>query len=237
MYLEFNGVKLEPRRKLHHNRCLPIDLTTYIKSGENELTVIVNRMSTDTRPFEYALAVEVVGVVRHQMITDNLRFIKSQDSLDAIKKSLSAINEDDDIAITSSNLTIKLFEPYANSKIFDTPVRGAACLHKDCFDLETFLRMCKRDRPGWPTIVDCWRCPICRGDVRPHTLVSDGFLVKVRNELAEKKLLDTRAIVVEPDGSWRPKEEERTGVRSPSLEREERDAAKAKKVVEVIEID
>ena len=245
LYLECNGVMLEPRRKLQHNRYLPIDLTTYLKPGDNELTVIVSRISTDTRPFEYSLAIEIVGVLSHEKIVQDLHYIKALDSLAAIKKSLSATNDDDDIAITSSNVTIKLFDPYSNSKMFDMPVRGAACLHKDCFDLETFLQIRKRDKPGWPTVVDCWRCPICRGDVRPHALVVDGFLVQVREELAGRKLLDTRAILVEPDGSWKPKEEERTGVRSPSLEREERSASvvnvgvapAVRKMTEIIEID
>jgi hypothetical protein len=58
--------------------------------------------------------------------------------------------------------------------------------------------------------------------VRPQTLVEDGFLTQVREDLAVKGLLDTRAIVVEADGSWKPRvEAERSGVRSASLEREE----------------
>ena len=251
LYLQCNGHILEPRRKLHHGRYLPIDLTSYVALGENELTVIVNRMSTDDRPFEYALAVEIVGIMTHESVQKGLHCIDAAESLAAIKKSLSGGDDDDDVAITSSNVTINLFDPYSHAKMFDIPVRGAACLHKDCFDLETFLQMRKREKPGWPTVVDCWRCPICRGDVRPHNLVLDGFLVEVRKELEKKKLLDTRAILVEPDGRWKPKEEERTGVRSPSLEREERIAAAkkatpsasatatppVKKVLEIIEID
>lgn len=244
LYLEFNGVMLEPRRKLHHNRYLPIDLTHLVKHGENSIKAIVNRTSTDPRAFEYVLAVEIVGVTSHESIKTQLRTISAADTLKAIKTSLSSGNDDDDLAVTSSNLTIKLFDPYSSSKIFDTPVRGSACSHKDCFDLETFLSVCKREKPGWPTLVDCWRCPLCRGDVRPQTLIIDGFLVEVRKQLEKRNLLSTRAIVIEADGSWKPKEEERTGVRSPSLEREERSSSEknvtssaSKKAVEIIEID
>ncbi|KAK3708816.1 hypothetical protein LTR37_011337 [Vermiconidia calcicola] len=242
LFLDVNGTMLEPRRKLHHGRYLPIDLTAYVKPGKNELNVTVNRMSTDTRPYEYALAVEKVKLMKHEDIMVKLKVISAKDSLAAIKKSLSGSDDDDDIAITSSNMTIKLFDPFTQSKMITTPARGKGCLHRDCFDLETFLSACRREQPGWPTVTDCWRCPICRGDIRPQTLVIDGFLLEVREELAKKNLLDTRAIVVEEDGSWKPKAEERTGVRSKSLEREERAAPTTgnvapKKVVEIIELD
>lgn len=249
LYLQCNGQFLEPRRKLHHGRYLPIDLTEYIKPGDNDLTVIVNRMSTDTRPFNFALAVEIVGALTHESIQRGLRRISAPVSLAAIKKSLSGSNgdDDDDVAVTSSNLTINLFDPFSHAKMFDLPVRGSACLHRDCFDLETFLQQRKRPNTNTPTVVDCWRCPICRGDVRPHTLVVDEFLVEVREELEKKKLLETRSILVGPDGSWKPKAEERTGVRSPSLEREERKASKKARsstpatkkpeVIEIIELD
>ena len=77
----------------------------------------------------------------------------------------------------------------------------------------------------------------------------DGFLVDVRKELEKKRLLETRSILVEPDGSWKPKAEERTGIRSPSLEREEHKAGTVKarsatpvtkkkpEAIEIIELD
>lgn len=245
LFLECNGTILEPRRKLQHGRHLPIDLTHLIKS-QNTITATINRTSTDVRPFDYVIAVEIVGVKSHESIKNRIPTISRETTVNAIQKSLASSNDSDELAVTSSNLTIRLFDPYSNSKIFDTPVRGSACAHKDCFDLETFLSMCKREKPGWPSVVDCWRCPLCRGDVRPHTLVTDGFLAEVRSELEKRGLLNTRAIVVEVDGTWKPKAEEMTGVRSPSFDREERSgpektrnatASASKKVMEVIQID
>ena len=192
---------------------------------------------------KYVVAVEMIGVIKHTTIVDMLPIISADESLAAIRKSLGGEEApDDDVMLTSSTLTVKLFDPYSGCRIFDTPVRGASCLHKDCFDLQTFLGQCKREKPGCPTVVDCWRCPLCKGDVRPQTLVIDGWLVEVRKELEKRGRLDTRAIVVEADGSWKPREEERTGVRSPSLERDEQAASVAaaaarRKVVEVIELD
>ena len=252
LYLQCNSHMLEPRRKLHHNRYLPIDITGTVKPGRNQLTVVVNRISTDNRPYEYALAVEIIGLTSHDAIRNNLKHISATESLEAIKKSLAASDADDaDIVVTTSITIIHLFDPHTLTKIFDVPVRGVACPHRDCFDLETFLsQRDPKNKPRMPSVVDCWRCPICRGDVRPHTLIRDGFMDHVREELARKKLLDTRQIVVGPDGCWKPKEEETGGVRSPSLEREEGGSSAktttittsirkltAPKVVEIIEID
>jgi hypothetical protein len=252
LYLQCNSNILEPRRKLHHRRYLPIDITPVVKPGRNHLTVVVNRISTDNRPYDYALAVEIIGLTSHGAIMTNLKQISATQSLEAIKKSLAASgSDDDDIFVTTSTTIIQLFDPHTLTKIFDIPVRGAACPHRDCFDLETFLsQRDPKNKPEIPSVVDCWRCPICRGDVRPQTLIRDGFMDQVREELARKKMLDTKQIVVEPSGSWKPKEEETGGVRSPSLEREERGSSakattivssatksSAPKVVEIIEID
>jgi hypothetical protein len=254
---QVNGTYLEPRRKLHHGRCLPIDLTSLLHVGSNTLNVYTIPSPSDTD--NNVVAIERVGASSHTSIVSAITPISASDSLAAIKRSLeSPPDEDDDLAMTSSTLTIPLFEPYRNDRICDTPVRGSACLHRECFDLETFLSQCKRELPGYPCVPDCWRCPICKGDVRPQTLVKDGFLMQVKEELAQKGLLDTRAIVVEADGSWKPRiEAQPSGVRSASLEREEAAAAaaasavnskssvgagaagqgKQKKVVEVIELD
>lgn len=250
---QLNGQFLEPRRKLHHGRYLPIDLSPYLKAGDNTLSAFA-LPSND--PSMYAVAIEIIGVTSHKTILSNTPTITAKDSLEVIKRSLSSVpDEDDDIGITSSTLTIPLFDPFRADRICDVPVRGTDCLHRECFDLETFLSQCKREEPGYPSVPDCWRCPICKGDVRPQKLIKDGFLMQVRDQLKEKDLLSTRAIIVQPDGSWKPKpEEQATGVRSASLEREEAvDAAATsamaaaagvsgigkgkQKVIEVIELD
>jgi len=246
---ELNGHHLEARRKLHHGRHLPIDLTSALCAGANVLNVYTLPFPTDTTT--YVVAIESIRVSTHTSIVTAIPTISFETSLDNIKRSLGSAPEpddDDDFVMTSSTLTIPIFDPYRGDRICDTPVRGVTCLHRECFDLETFLSQCKREQPGFPCIPDCWRCPICQGDVRPQTLVKDGFLMHIREELEKKNLLSTRAIIVDADGTWKPKvEEEVSGVKSPSLEREEAamsavmsgvNKGKGKqKVVEVIELD
>ena len=248
MSFELNGKHLEPRRKLHHGRYLPIDLSSILHVGTNFLSVFTLPFKED--PSVYVVAIESIGVATHTSILTAIPTISHNDSLDSIKRSLdspSDPDDEDDFIMTSSTLTIPVIDPYRMDRICDDPVRGATCLHRECFDLETFLSQCKRERADFPCVPDCWRCPICKGDVRPQKLVRDGFLLQVREDLERTNLLSTRAIVVEADGIWKPRvEEEASGIRSPSLEREEAAAAamngvgkgKGKqKVVEIIELD
>ncbi|TKA60904.1 hypothetical protein B0A55_12794 [Friedmanniomyces simplex] len=249
VYFDFNGEPLDPRRKLQHGRYLPVDLTHLVQPGSNELKVTVNRTTTDMTPFDYAVAVEMVGAISHETLVSTLRTIPAKESLASMQQSLNGPSasdsndeDDDDVKMISNSLTIKLFDPFSGNKIFDTPVRGELCLHRDPFDLDVFLSTREPRGHGaeTPSAVDTWRCPICRKDVRPNILVQDGFLMEVRRELEAKGLLGTsRAIVVSADGTWRVKEEERKGVRSASLERAER--ARVVKVAKpppvVIELD
>jgi hypothetical protein len=239
--LSINNVQLETRRKLHHGRYLPIDVTDVVRQDTNSLRVTFNRRDGAAIKAKYAVAIEAVGMASLATIKSDLKRITAEESLVAIKKSLTGENgSDDDIAVTSSSTTISLIDPYFLANLVETPVRGSTCLHRDCFDLDTFLSLCTRaepNEPTSPTVVDCWRCPLCRGDVRPQMLVVDEFLVGVREELVKRGLTDTRAIQVQADGSWMPKQEDATGVRSASLEREEQRAKRKSAPIEIIELD
>ncbi|GAB7366483.1 hypothetical protein MBLNU230_g8276t1 [Neophaeotheca triangularis] len=255
-----NSTPLEPRRKLHHGRNLPIALSPHLRLGTNTLTLCLTR-STDesTRPFPYAIAIEAVATTSHKTLTASIPTIPVAISLAQIQNSLNSSSSssgvDDEVTLTSTTLTLTLTDPYSGCNIFTTPVRGYSCLHRDCFDLETFLLMRRHEFPGWPSVVDDWRCPICRGDARPGKLVCDGWMVGVREVLEAMGRLDARSIVVGKDGDWKVRDEVRGGVRSDSLERELAEAeekglgisglqkgragalARQKRVVEVIELD
>lgn len=201
-----NDRPLELRRKLHHGKDQPIDITSLIKEGPNEIIVCILKTSDDKEPIPYAFAVEVVASKSHMSIVEecNARTISKVAVLGNITSHLSAQNLDDDIAITSSTQEITLLDPFRGGEMFIVPVRGKACKHRNCFDLETFLQTRKRtdDHPSAPSQVDVWKCPICSADVRPDSLVVDGFLVDVREELQKRERMDVRSIVVADDGSW-----------------------------------
>ncbi|KAF3048937.1 hypothetical protein E8E11_003099 [Didymella keratinophila] len=232
-----NGRPLECRKKLHYGKDLPVDLTPLITKGEHILEVSVMSNSDDHTYRNYLIAVEYLGVMTRHSIEQRCRkkTVTAQAVIGDIKRKLSASAiDDDEIVLMESTLTINLRDPFSASKICDTPVRGKACLHNECFDLDTFLET--RPRKGDATAADQWRCPICKADARPSSLCVDGFLVEVRKELERKGLLDTRAIVVSQNGSWKPKPEERDPNGVSDRDTPEPTSAAARTVHEIIDL-
>ncbi|TVY73176.1 Zinc finger MIZ domain-containing protein [Lachnellula suecica] len=254
----FNLNILEMRRKTQHGKDLPIDLTPIIvAAGPNSQNIvqisIPNWRSAKMKDQGYFVAVEAIETLRHQQIMDNClqdQRIPASQTLDAIMKSLAPANDDDDdLAIVATDLTLSLADPFT-ARIFVTPVRGRTCLHRECFDLETFLltRNSKPKRPQQPCMPDVWKCPLCGQDARPYSLLVDDFLVSVRAALERQNNLDVKAILIAPDGSWRPKPEPRPQKRKDPFdhdddtdEEEEKpslaECARHAGPVEVIELD
>ncbi|KAF2112059.1 hypothetical protein BDV96DRAFT_168155 [Lophiotrema nucula] len=202
---------LHQRKKLNYGKDLPIDISSLVHDGDNMLDISVLCSSRDLTWRNYRLAIEVVGFKRPESIKEeclSARVIPLTHILDKIKAKLSS-NNDDEVSIVQSNVTINLVDPFSASQICDIPVRSAACLHFDCFDLDIFLQTRMSKGNDEASMADHWKCPICNGDARPHLLVVDGFLQKVRRTLAQHSLLNTRAIIVGQDGSWKPKVETR----------------------------
>ncbi|KAH7065530.1 hypothetical protein B0J12DRAFT_640691 [Macrophomina phaseolina] len=213
MFLNLNGQILEIRKKLQHGKDFPVDITRLLKIGENQLEINLLRRPNEEKASNFVIAVEVIEVQHYDRIKDDCcskRIVLADEVLNSIKSSLNGPGDDDEVAIVDSNVTINLVDPFTNCRPCEVPVRGKYCLHRDCFDLEIFLQTRDRKQPDSPSSVDVWRCPICRGDVRPKSLIVDGFLLEVRKELSMIGQLDTRAIVVDSEGKWKPKPEEKS---------------------------
>lgn len=225
--LDINDRHLQIRRKFHHGKDMPIDITSLVRAGHNCLSISISRDRSTFEKGSYFVAVEVIEILEHAKVMEMClsNRIPASTTLESIKKSLaSPEDEDDDFAMAVGDLAIGLADPFT-ARIFETPVRGNTCLHRECFDLETFLttRESKETKPkrsdqvkrkDKPTMIDVWKCPLCNGDARPYELRVDDFLVGVRRELEEKGMLKVNAIWIAPDGKWRPKIEEKTGVSS-----------------------
>ncbi|KIW08803.1 uncharacterized protein PV09_00737 [Verruconis gallopava] len=213
-YYQFNGHMLETRRKQHHTKDLPIDITDFVQPGglENTLEIFMNVAFDHPSISLYAYAVEIVDTWSHKTILENCKrhVILSEDSLGAIKSSLllRASGNDDDVIIDDAKINITIYDPISQGKICEMPARGKHCKHRECFDLPIFLQSRPRERSGWPSDTDSWKCPICLADVRPQHLVVDGFLKDVRDKLVHEGKSKVRTIVVHSDGSWLPKMED-----------------------------
>lgn len=209
-YFTINGKQLQQRKKIYYGKDLPIDITAFVKEGENTLEIAVLRQQHNADDRNYLVAIETLRMKNHAEI---VRECSSNNSVSAsaviqnIKHKLGGPTNDDELSIVESHLTIGLFDPFSASKLCGTPVRGKACSHHECFDLETFLQT--RTKKGDVVTADQWKCPICNGDARPHTLIVDGLHMEVRQQLEKQGLTQTRAIVMDQSGAWQPKPEDR----------------------------
>ena len=199
-----NGNALEIRKKSHHGKDLPIDVTTAVKEGNNSLSTAVIGFQKDSNP-SFAIGVEIIRFATEEQIRNNVRTLPSPEARQRITD--RSFQVDPDIEVVFSQLTIDLTDPFT-ANLFVVPARGANCLHNQCFDLEVFLHSRNLEKPSEPCGPDSFRCPICGADARPQSLVIDGFFVSVREQLDWMGRLDAKAITLHQSGSWEIKEQE-----------------------------
>ncbi|PGH00745.1 hypothetical protein GX51_05626 [Blastomyces parvus] len=209
IYIHVNKIEHFVRRKPHFGRDLPLNITSSLKEGLNEMTVTIlwgaaERNSKAT----YAMALEILEFASPSRVSSVIQHQLPSTSLDQIKTRLTGLNtNDDDIAVVDEHMTVDLIDPFT-ARIFNVPARTKFCSHMECFDLETFLMTrLPRSAKGHGMGED-WKCPICGNDARPKSLIVDDFFVAIRAKLEEiKQLEEVKAIIVRPDGSWKPKPE------------------------------
>ena len=259
---EGNPVPLSDlRRKQHFGKDLPYDITPHVreffktKNRKQEmfhLAVVMSRPADKaSQQAKYAFAVEEIEVLRHdiareQVLNARIPFAEVEAGIKALL-SPSEPDDDDDIVMAPADLTISMACPFS-AKMWKTPVKGVNCLHRECFDLDTWLETrpeikrekgvifySKRNGGAFVGGVDVWRCPLCRGDARPQMLRVDEWMMAAREKIiAGGKKEEARDILVSPDGSWKIKPEVIADRRN--LEAEKTKEEK-KKFVEVIDLD
>jgi hypothetical protein len=211
-FVKINDIDIEIRRKFHHGKDLPVDLTLHVREGKNNIKIAILRGREEKTAKRYAIAVEVLEVGDQARIDSAPSILAANESLRSITQGLakshdSTTEDDDEVQVVDSHLSIDLLDPFM-ATIFDIPARGKACTHRECFDLRTFFQTRKSRVKDGPTSPDEWKCPICKKDARPQRLVVDCFLKTVRDFLVTSgTATDARAILICSDGSWDVKRE------------------------------
>ncbi|KAI9759466.1 MAG: polar growth protein [Chaenotheca gracillima] len=217
MVMKLNNEFLDPRYKRNHGADLPVDVTDFINEGQNQMWITLWRKGWEKKTL-FAWAVEIIEITSHEKVLQTClqaNLIPAEQGLEAICSMLTSKPdegpnvEDEEIEMVRDQMTISITDPFT-SRMFEIPVRGPSCRHRDCFDLETFLRTRRIyqhyfPRRDYPSAVDDWKCPLCGRDARPLVLQVDGFLTNVRAQLVERGLPGTKAIIVTKDGTWTPK--------------------------------
>ncbi|KAL8738110.1 MAG: hypothetical protein Q9181_001057 [Wetmoreana brouardii] len=202
-----NGDPLQIRKKIHYGKDLPIDVTASVKQGDNILSISILRAQKEDIT-EYAIALEAIKLLDTEAVKAMAGILPYDEARLRILQRFQS--RDPDIEVVNVSVTLNLADPYT-SCIWDVPMRGENCRHDECFDLDTFLQTRSSKEPNQPCDADQFKCPICSGDARPQSLVKDEFFVVLRQELAKKNRLDVKAIVLQQNGQWEIKEEEKTG--------------------------
>ena len=204
VYLHVNKVEMFPRRKVYYGKDLPLDITGLLKEGMNEVSIHTIRGMAESKDLSYTIAVEVMDIANFNSIRELVTTLPAAASREHIQKRLSSHAGDEELAIVNDSITIDLIDPFT-ARVCDVPARGIDCTHHECFDLDVFLKTRQLQVGGSGKPAASWKCPICRCDARPKTLLIDGFLAEVREELERtKRLAHTKAIHVKADGSWEP---------------------------------
>ncbi|KAI0108161.1 hypothetical protein F4814DRAFT_451441 [Daldinia grandis] len=234
IFMELNNKALGIPRRSHFSKDLPIEASSAAISNKNILKVSIPKIcenKEEPKPgWGFYIAIELIEILSHRDILQMVRSrggIQADTTREVIRTRLVGANgfsqrfADEDEVVMLNELSIDLMDPFSRVMI-KVPVRGKSCTHLECFDLETWLnsRLGKKSCnwcnnapggcakcPNEPSFVDKWKCPLCLADARPYSLVIDEFLVQVRSQLEHQNLLQTKSILVSPDGTWKPKEQ------------------------------
>jgi len=243
VYYSLNGTSLTYPQLDSHQKHSPIEVTDLIQVGTNTLSLSINRRSDEPQDLKHGIALEVVTYIDQEQARAACLSnppLTYEEVVTSIKRALQVSTNEDDLVLVDPTLTITITEPFSSSEIFKIPVRGLHCTHRQPFDLDVFLHTRPNSEfvTGY-TKTDAWRCPICGGDARPISLVKDEFMVAVRADLEKREMLNTRTIVVDKDGSWKPKVENDTPQRGTPLDEVMGDKTQTSRVTEreIIELD
>ena len=201
-----NGIALELRKKALHGRDLPVDITKHIREGANIFSVAITR-SNESDAVTHALGIEFVEITDSKNIHATIPRLEAKDALRRIAERSASF--DPDIEIVDSAITIDLTDPFT-SCVWELPVRGKNCRHNQCFDLNVFLQT-RGSKSSKLSAPEQFKCPICGSDARPQTLTMDMLFVKIREELQQTGRLDVKAVILDGQGSWTIKEEDKKG--------------------------
>ncbi|KAL9604270.1 MAG: hypothetical protein Q9219_000668 [cf. Caloplaca sp. 3 TL-2023] len=200
-----NGKPVEVRKKLHYGKDLPVDITTLVQKGTNTLSASIIRAQSRNET-EYAFGLESIRFLTMEAAKALTRPLPYDETRQRILHRFQT--SDPDIEVMNASISLSLTDPYT-FRIWDVPTRSELCLHDECFDLDTFFQTRSSKRPGQPSDPDQFQCPICGADARPQRLVRDEFFSTLRDMLGKQDRLDAKAIIMQQNGSWHIKEEEK----------------------------
>lgn len=170
----------------------PADLTPYFALYEK--LILVRIVYSDALE-KYILYTYIVEELPLETLVDQISkkaHIPTSATKVQIQKQNEASEDDCDIVVATSSLTLRCPLTYARMKI---PVRSIECDHIQCFDCESFLSMQLK--------IPLWQCPVCSKYVDQNLLVVSDYLQEILAETTES----VDSVVLNADGTWKAVEE------------------------------
>jgi len=218
--------RIEPPEEGHVRRDVPKDISPALRPGMNSINITVE----DEHCASFALAVVRTQTKTGQIIADETPICEEEDALERVnmllkdtwtsatgssqpdpplpkepeppadgeEKDENVIEDDDEVTCVLSN-RLKLRCPLSFERV-DTPVRGEACMHLQCFGLNAYLDSNSKMR----ALNNRWTCPVCSNILKPADLRVDKFVQKVLSETPSH----VEEVVIQQDGTYKVVEEE-----------------------------
>jgi len=220
--------RVEPPEEGHVRRDVPKDISPALRPGMNSMTITVEDphcpsfaiavvrtqaktgqiLADETPVCEEEDALERVNMLlRDTWTSDTVGNSQpdppppkeeSEPPAEGEEKDENVIEDDDEVTCVLSN-RLKLRCPLSFERV-DTPVRGEACVHLQCFGLNAYLDSNSKMR----ALNNRWTCPVCSNILKPADLRVDKFVQKVLSETPSH----VEEVVIQQDGTYKVVEEE-----------------------------
>ena len=199
-----NDRNLEIRRKEVHGKDYYVEISDFIREGENKLYISLLRplgnLAHDSHT--YAFAIEVLEIKSIDTARQELGHLPEALTCDAITSRLKSSDPDVEV-LSGEPMRIPLIDPIS-LKLIASPVRGAMCKHFECFDLESFLSTRFDSMSPQCAKPEAFKCPICQGDARPMVLLHDDWQMNVLSQYTDtERERAATCIVVDDMGEWK----------------------------------
>jgi len=173
----YKGIKGKP------GTAKPADISQFIKRNAQMNRVNILFYQTEATYLVYLYIVKTVSC--ESLISKVLE--KSHIHKNSTIEKIRSQNEDDDIVVSTSSVTLKDPLSYTRMKY---PVQSIYCNHSQCFDGLIFLQ----SQLQIPT----WICPYCQISIKMEDLAISDYFQDILNTVPE----DVDQVIINEDGSW-----------------------------------
>ncbi|CUM63366.1 uncharacterized protein PRCAT00000939001 [Priceomyces carsonii] len=168
----------------------PADITLYIKGNPRANKIqMVYTTSSET----YLLYLFIVDSIPCKELVQKIMtkpHIHKESTISKIRNQ-SSLDEDDDIVVSTSSVTLR--DPLSYTKM-KYPTQSIYCTHTECFDGLTFLE----SQLQIPT----WSCPHCQQAIKIEDLAISDYFLEILNSVPS----DVDHVIVAEDGTWKVEE-------------------------------